>query len=107
MRIAILSVLLLVGCTTTEYVDRYLPADPVTLVHPTVPDSPPDPGLSDKVVVITEDTIEPRTAYIGFKYDDWLEFAKYLHKLDGYNDELLEVIKTYKKQDQSLPEPSD
>ncbi|CAL9970761.1 Rz-like spanin [Vibrio phage D479] len=94
--------IILVGCTTTKYVDRYLPADPVTLVHPVVKDPPVDPGLADKVVVITEDTIEPGTAYIGFKYDDWLEFAKYLHDVDGYSDELLEAIKAYKIQDQTL-----
>lgn len=89
--------LLVVGCTTTEYVDRLVYVERPAISIPVKPKAPLNPGLKDKVVVITEDNIKPNTAYVGFEYNDWLEFAKYQHGLKAFMDQQDAAFETLKK----------
>ncbi|CAM0046751.1 Rz-like spanin [Vibrio phage F86] len=67
------------------------------IVHPSLPTPPPNPGV--KILVITEENIKSEQAYVGFTYDEWLDFAKWMHSFKSYNADLRHVIELYKKQD--------
>lgn len=98
MKYVILLLLCLNGCAAqVEYVDRWHEAEPISLYHPQVPEPPSNPELSIKV--ITEDTIKPGAAYVGFEYNEWLSFAKWMHSYKTYNKKLLNVIDQYEAQD--------
>ncbi|AUR85846.1 membrane lipoprotein [Vibrio phage 1.081.O._10N.286.52.C2] len=72
----------------------------VSLAHPSMPTPPDDPGV--KIRVITTDTIKQDRAYVGFEYDVWLEFAQWMHTYKAHQSDLLEVIRLYKEQDETL-----
>ena len=92
---------LLSGClTTTVYVDKLVPADPIRLYHPPMPKPAPVPAV--KVKVLTTDTIEDNQAYVGFKYNDWLLFAGWLKADQTLKKELKVNLDIYKKQDKSI-----
>lgn len=71
------------------------------LVHPQVLQAPENPGVS--IRVITKQRIDkgelPDKAYVGFEYNEWLEFAKWMHKYRAYNKSLQEGLDFYKAQD--------
>ncbi|BAV81185.1 hypothetical protein [Vibrio phage VCPH] len=96
-RVALLC-LLLTGCwlTPEEKTSPVTNVDTTPVAH-NVPDNPNNPGL--KIRTITKERIESGeiadVAYIGFEYDDWLEFAKWMHDYRNVNKELREVIKAY------------
>lgn len=70
------------------------------IVHPSMPVPPANPGV--KILVITTDTIEDNKAYVGFEYEEWLNFAKWMHTYKAYNTDLLEVIRLYREQDPNI-----
>ncbi|AFN37319.1 hypothetical protein [Vibrio phage TCU-VP03-AIR1] len=97
--IAIALCLMLAGCIGTP--KEPVPEPPKNeIVHPNMPTPPPNPGV--KILVITTDTIKANTAYVGFEYDEWLDFAKWMHSYKSYNQDLLEVIRLYKEQDPNI-----
>lgn len=85
-------ILLLVGCASHEP----LPPEKPMIYHPYVPPNPSNPGL--KIRVITTDTIEPNKAYVGFEYNDWIEFSKWMHQFKQVNHQLRDVVHDYKEQ---------
>lgn len=93
--------LLLGGCASTPQEPQVVVDKSIVLYHPQLPDSPHNPGL--KVRVITKERITagklPDVAYVGFTYDEWLEFAKWMNQYKGYSKELLSVIEQYAEQD--------
>ncbi|QBX06000.1 hypothetical protein vBValMR10Z_83 [Vibrio phage vB_ValM_R10Z] len=97
--IAIFLAALLMGCGSTS--KEPVPEPPKNeFAHPSLPTPPQNPGV--KILVITTDTIEKQKAYVGFEYDQWLDFAKWMHSYKAYNLDLLEVIKLYKEQDPNI-----
>ncbi|AGN30137.1 hypothetical protein VPFG_00135 [Vibrio phage nt-1] len=97
--LAVVLASMLVGCIGTPKEPVPVPATN-EIVHPSMPTAPANPGV--EILVITTDTIKPNTAYVGFEYDEWLNFAKWMHSYKAYNDDLLEVIRLYKEQDPAL-----
>lgn len=102
MRNSILSILLtitLIGCAhTQEEISSQTPT--FEMVHPNIPTPPSNPGV--KVLVLTTETIKENRAYVGFEYDEWLNFAKWMHTYKSYNKDLLHVIELYKNQDPEI-----
>ncbi|QAY02179.1 hypothetical protein VspSw1_111 [Vibrio phage VspSw_1] len=97
----LLGLLLLGGCASAPQEPRVEVSNDVVLFHPVIPDNPSNPGL--KIKAITSERIAsgelPDKAYIGFLYDDWLEFAKWMHKYKSVNEELRKAIQQYREQD--------
>ncbi len=97
--ILIVLVLLTFGCASKDPI-RVAKTE-VHLAHPQVLEAPTDPGI--KIKVITKKRIEdgelPDKAYVGFEYNDWLEFAKWMHKYRTHNTSLQEGLDFYQAQD--------
>ncbi len=97
-RYILLLALVLSGCSA--YQDPVILNTDSEIIHPSMPIPPSNPGV--KVLILTTDTVEDQKAYVGFTYDEWLDFAKWMHEYKAYNHDLREVIKLYKNQDKSL-----
>ncbi|CAM0045388.1 Rz-like spanin [Vibrio phage D49] len=97
--LVVVMLLLTFGCASKDPI-RVTKTE-IHLTHPQVLEAPTDPGI--KVKVITKERIEKGelrdTAYIGFEYDDWLEFAKWMHKYRTHNMSLQEGLDFYQAQD--------
>jgi hypothetical protein len=78
---------------------RYIDA-PMQLNHPIISMPPENPNV--RVLVLTDETIEHTKAYIGFEYNEWLLFAKWLQNYKIYNKDLRKGLDVYKLQDETL-----
>jgi hypothetical protein len=85
------------GCSIFKPDTMYIEPPKVTVYSPETPTNPKDPGV--RPTIITVDRLEkreiPDVAYVGFKYNEWLEFAKWLHKYRSVQLELREIITGY------------
>lgn len=98
--LCILVVFLLGGCSTKQDVVT-VPEYVTHLQHPETLPTPDNPGLSIKVITserIADGEI-PDKAYVGFLYNDWLEFAKWMHEYRAHTESLQNGLETYRAQD--------
>lgn len=90
---------LLVGCVTFNQKPIVQDSNYITAYQPAVPVNPADPGV--RPYVITKERIESNdikdVAYVGFEYNSWLEFAKWLHEYKSINVKLREIINGYEE----------
>lgn len=104
-KILVLSIaMLLAACSPTKPIE-VITYDTNEIVHPSMPTPPANPGVS--ILVITSENVEANKAYVGFEYDEWLDFAKWMHEYKTYNRDLRNVIDIYKNQDETLETSED
>lgn len=98
MVVVIFLVVMSAGCASPpETVIEYR----TELSHPITLPAPSNPGVAIKV--ITKDRINngelPDKAYVGFEYNEWLEFAKWMHEYRTHNKSLKQAVEAYRTQD--------
>jgi hypothetical protein len=85
------------GCSLLKGDTVYIEPTNINVYHPETPLNPRDPGV--RPTIITVERLEkeeiPDVAYVGFKYNEWLEFAKWMHEYRSVQLELREIIKGY------------
>lgn len=95
----IAALILSTGCSLLEPRVEYVEVPPVSIYNPITPSNPVDPGTRPKVITVERLNKGELAdiAYVGFEYNDWLAFAKWMHHYRAVNSQLRSIIKGYKE----------
>lgn len=95
----IAALILSTGCSLLEPRVEYVEVPQIIIYDPLAPDNPADPGARPKVITVERlnNGELADIAYVGFEYNDWLTFAKWMHHYRAVNIQLRNIIKGYKE----------
>ncbi len=87
----------LTGCSILKPNNVYIEPTTVSMYTPETPANPPDPKVRPTIITVgrLKKEVIPDVAYVGFQYNEWLKFAKWLHAYRGVQLELREIIAGY------------
>ena len=85
------------ACSIFETKTVYVEPTNVVVYTPETPVNPKDPRVRPTIITVGRIKNEeiPDVAYVGFQYNEWLKFAKWMHAYRGVQLELREIIKGY------------
>lgn len=85
------------GCSIFKPDTQYIEPTKVVVYSPKTPANPIDPKVRPTIITVERLKNEeiPDVAYVGFQYNEWLKFAKWMHAYRGVQLELREIIKGY------------